>query len=698
MVSYNTARLVMFSLFAIFVNISLCSFPVNAANAQFSFVEFNIAFVLGLSLPVLLMVFIIKPRPVIKKRLPLLMTVALLGLLYSLNFHPQSHINASLILSSVMLQISCYWASNYQLVDKNLPIKSVLKNWLFTLGFALFIVLLWTSTISSKVSWVIFTSLQLLIALSYIWLMRSKSHEINIRAISLLAINLLFALGVYFWLTSELSLNLLVVVSVVTYLLAMVNGCWHLVSTLIARENQQKALSVQSASSLPYDPATNLPNYQHALLFLEHNVKTNLSARYAVIVFKPTNFQQINGVLGHHNSDILLLQLAYSIQKSITKHNQLLNFADAESPVRLARLQGLNFLVVMDLSQNKHNDEVIIEQLCKELALAVPEPMSFKSFSSFFKLVFGVAFVGQSSTHVSEVIACAEDALLQAEQQHKLVSFFNQDLAMFSQQQLQKMEQLKHAIQHDNLQWRLQPQVMLKSQRIIGFEMRVSWQREDNERLNLAEMMSIAEHSGDAFVLSRQLVCQAFKALVELHQINIPVPVAIKLTGDSLLEPDLVDYIEQQSRVYKVDCRFLSVEVQETILLIASPQAKASIDQLKSLGVEIVIDEFSGSYEALRYIRRLAVNGIKIDCGALAYAAAGSSDKAIINALITLTRKMNLPLVGTNINDLATEEMFIAMGGEYGQGRYYSAGISQQVLPHWFTARGKNHSEAPNSF
>ena len=185
----------------------------------------------------------------------------------------------------------------------------------------------------------------------------------------------------------------------------------------------------------------------------------------------------------------------------------------------------------------------------------------------------------------------------------------------------------------------------------------------------------------------------AFKAIIALQSLDIRIPIAIKLSDNSLLEPDLVDYIEQQSNTYGVDCELLTVEVQEAILLMSSPQAKASIDQLKSLDVSIVIDQFSGSYEALRYIRRMAVSGIKIDCYSLAKATPGSSDKAIINTLITLTRKMGLPLIGTNINVIAIEEMFIAMGGEFAQGQRYSLGITQEELPHWLVAWRKQYPE-----
>ena len=689
--NYSTTRLTILFSLAIIANLLFSSFPVFAASHLFSFIEFNIAFVLGLSLPVLLLVFVITPLPAINKCLPILLTITLLILLYLLNYFPQDYGSINLILSALILQTSCYWSLNYKAGESVSTLKLIVKNSIFILLLCLFVFLLFSELVSSQMAWLIFASVQMLTVLSYIRLMHRNSPEIKSRLINSLTVNVFFAISVYFWFGGHVSLNAFVGASVLTYLLTMANACWYLVNRLTNKASESKALSAKSAFIESYDPVTNLPNYQYALSLFEHSLKLSASARYAVIVFKPTNFQQVNSVLGHHNSDILLLQLAYSLQQSIVSHDELLNFSEQGSPVRLARLQGLHFLVAVDMSQNKHSDEIVIEKLCKELVLAVPEPMSFKSFSSFFTLAFGVAFVGKSSNNVSEVIAHAEDALLQAEQQHKQVSFFNEELAIFNIQQLQKMEQLKHAIQDNTLQWTLQPQIKLKSKRIMAFEMQVTWQRKSDELLDLAKIMSIAEQSGDAYALSRKMVDQTFKSLVELKGLNTLVPIAIKLTGDSLLEPDLVEYIEQQSLLHDVDCQFLLVEVHEAILLKASPQAKASIDQLKSLGINIVIDEFSGSYEALRYIRRLAISGIKIDCHMLANTASGSSDKAIINALITLTRKMDLPLIGTNINALAIEEMFIAMGGEHAQGKHYSNGVNTKELPHWLAAWQKQY-------
>ena len=685
----NRARSYSFSLsLGLCLICSFFSLPVFAASGTFSFIEFNIAFVLGLSLPVLLLTFVVKPSPAISKRYPILLTLALLSLLYSLAYMPQRNDYVALTFCALVLQLSFFWTA--QFTSQHRPASNTNSMLWQAIGYGvlllLFFTVLWLGVVNPDNAWLSFCLLQVLFFSSQLFLFSQNTlQKISQRSLLLIAVNIAFAGAVYIWLNDQLSYDLLAALAVFTYLMVMVNGCWQVASSLASSHSIIKE-AIATTDAIIFDPSTNLPSYSYAVRTFEYHVKHQTPARYAAIAFKPLNFQQVNAVLGHHNSDILLLQLAYCLQKSIEADSELLNFSNAESPVRVARLQGLHFLVVIDLAQSKHNDEIIIEQLCQKLAQAVPGPMSFKSFSLFFKLVFGVAFVGQNSNNVSEVIACAEDALLQADKQQKQVSFFAQELATFNQQQLQKMEQLKQDISTGAINWRIQPQIKMASKQVLGFELLLTWQDREGEKLAFNEVMVIAEQSGDAYALCRKMVTQAFTFLQQLHRLGAKVEVAIKLSNSCLLEPDLVDYIEQQAKEFGVDCQYLLLEIQEEILLSASLEAKASIDQLKFLGVKIAIDEFSGSYEALRYLRKLAVSEIKINCQALAQAEAGSSDKAIINALINLTRKMDLPLIGTNIDSVVIEDMFLAMGGEYAQGKHYSSGVNFHELPFWLDA------------
>lgn len=665
---------------------ALVSFPAAAANLNFPFIEFNIAFVLGVSLPVILALFYINRLHAVSIRTPLLLTATLLLLLFCIAYLSVRNDYIVLTLTAAILQLNCYWAVRLQATDTNNDNNRKGK-WLQAVYFLLlfiFLAVLWLGIMTESKAWMVFSVLQVSFYITNVSVLGVKARNIQKRFWLLVVNNIVFSAVVYFYLSQQLPIEFFVAIAVLSYTIAMVSSCWQAISLAFTSDENNEPLSTSENVSL--DPATNLPSYQFALNKFEHRVKHHTSSRYAAITFKPINFQQVNSVLGHHNSDILLLQLAYCLQKSIESDDELFNFSSQEQPVRVARLQGLHFLVVIDLAKSKYDDEVVIEQLCKKLANAVPGPMSFKSFSLFFKLVFGVAFVGKYSSNVSEVIACAEDALLQADKEQKLVCFFAQELAIFNEQQLQKMERLKQDILSEEINWQVQPQINMASKQPIAFELLLSWQYQSNNRLNFNEVMLIAQQSGDAYLLCQKMITQAFVYLQELQKSGAIIPVAIKISRNCILEPDLVDYIEQQASSYKIDCQYLLLEIEEEMLLSAAQDAKASIEQLKSLGIKIAIDEFSGSYEALRYLRRMAVSEIKINCQALAQAEAGSSDKAIINALINLTRKMDLPLIGTNINNSTIEKMFLSMGGEYAQGKHYSTGITLQGLNPWLNS------------
>jgi len=406
-----------------------------------------------------------------------------------------------------------------------------------------------------------------------------------------------------------------------------------------------------------------------------------------VVALKPINFQAVNTVLGHHNSDILLLQLAYCLQQKMAENSALVNFSNETSPNKISRLQGLHFLVVLDLSEDNHPDNSKVEQLCRELTAAVPSAMSFKSFSLNFELAFGAAYIGEFSHKVDEVISFAEDALLVSEQTQQVLSYFDHNNALYTEQQLSRMERLKRDVADEKLHWYLQPQICLSNKKVSGFQMSVHWYNNDKTPWELSQFVDIAEHSGDVYLLTKQMIIQACKVLQKLHKIGFEKPVTIILASKELLEPALVDYICLQAKEHRVSVKNLVVELDEKLILSANQRAKTIIDQLKSLDIKVAIGDFSGSYESLRYLRKVSIHQVKISCDLLnenndSHADNGS-DKAIINALINLTRAMQMPLIGTSVNNLHIEQVFKSMGGDCAQGRHLSRGVVFDEIDIW---------------
>ena len=493
--------------------------------------------------------------------------------------------------------------------------------------------------------------------------------------------------------SSTISLNVIQAFFLGAALPTLLYLFWYLVISK-ADSIQTPKLSPEEYYHYTHDRTTHLPTAQHALKQFEKALKSSKDSRMAAVVFKPINFRQVNTVLGHHNSDILLLQLAYCLQKNLMNNQSLLSFDNSPDPIRLARLQGLDFLVVFDLTTTNHEAKHVIDNLCSQLAKAVPEAMSFKSFSLNFELAFGVAIsdgYGNHDNSVNEIVSHATDALLSAESKDKTLEYFDYSAVIYTEQQLALMESLRKDILDKSLRWYLQPQVNVEDNTIIGFELKVHWYHDEEQALELVDFIDLAEHSGEVYRLTRQMFKQAFKALFTLHKTGVYQRVSVSLTSKNLLEPDLVDYVARQMDNFNIPGKYLMIELDEQVLLSAGQRAKETIDQLKSLDVAISISNFSGSYESLRYLRKMAIHQVKINCEQLDSHEQHRADKAIINALITLTRSMKLPLIGTNIDRHESVQDYIAMGGSLVQGNIISQGVVPDELDVWLRKWFEQH-------
>jgi len=454
-----------------------------------------------------------------------------------------------------------------------------------------------------------------------------------------------------------------------------------------------ETISDEELFSYTHDPATNLPTAQQALRTFEAAIQSSSGQRFAAVVFKPINFQQVNSLLGYHNSDLLLLQLAYCLQKKIESNNNLLSFAFSPQAVRIARLQSLQFLVIYDLSETRFDDKSMLDELCQQLGDAVPDAMSFKSFSLNFELAFGIAISGENGDNFDEIVAHAGDALLNGLKSQQLVSYFDNSSILYTQSQLARMESFRQDVQDEKLLCYLKPQVNINNHNIIGFQLKVHWY-ENEKPLELSDFSELAEHSGELYFLTKHMFNKAFSTLASLHRIGVYQRVSVSLASESLFEVDLVDYIEQQLQQHDVAGKYLMIELNEQIMLNASQRVKSIIDQLKSLDINISIANFSGSYESLRYVRKMAIHQLKVDCQQLTNDSNNRVDKAITNALVTLTRSMKIPLVGTNIDRNDASQAYIAMGGELIQGDIIHPGVVPEEIEIWLEKWYLQHPES----
>lgn len=484
---------------------------------------------------------------------------------------------------------------------------------------------------------------------------------------------------------APIGLTAMITYSVIVILAVVIT--WYLsqkIFSISSSSSGSETISVEELFDYTHDPVTNLPTSQQALKTFDTAIKSAPGQRFAAVVFKPINFQQVNSLLGYHNSDLLLLQLAYCLQQRVESHSNLLSFGYSPQPVRIARLQSLQFLVVYNLTENRFDDESILNELCQQLTEAVPDAISFKTISLNFELTYGIAISGENGDSVDEVVAHAGDALLSGLESKQVINYFDNSSILYTQSQLARMEHFRRDLQDERIFCYLKPQVNIKDHNIIGFHLKVHWyETEGKKPLGLSEFTDLAELSGELYTLTKLMFKQAFLTLENLHRIGVYQSIAVSLASESLFEVDLVDFIEQELKKHDISGKYLVVELNEEIMLNASQRVKSTIDQLKSLDIKISIADFSGSYESLRYVRKMAIHQLKVNCQQLTNDSENRVDKAITNALVTLTRSMKIPLVGTHIDRHESSQAYIAMGGELIQGDIIHQGVVPEEIEIW---------------
>lgn len=682
-----------------FLFMMLCLPTLASTSASFSYTEFNIAFILGISLPVLLFAVLMRKLVSIKWQYLAAITLAIFVFFFGQVLEHSFQLQMSLSAASVYVALVCLWPLASER-DDSLALGVVcqresLVTW-FMHGIkvllAIFLIALWfmeLAVTNAAFSFGLYAGAVLLISFTQAVSLKNvaeKDYTVFSRLMIQFILHSAFALALGLYINGISSYYWVVIALLLSYVVTLANGCWLLMQNillLLKGAQSNETLSSEELFHYSLDPATNLPMAQQALQIFEDKLAKDHNKRYAVVIFNPVNFQQVNNVLGHRNSDILLSQLAYCLQQQASGNQDLLRFGYNPEAIRMARLQGLNFLVVFDLANTEHEAHYAINELCQDLADSVPSAMSFKSFSLNFKLAFGVSISGEDGSNVNDLISYAEDALLTSMNKQRMISYFDSESLLYTQQQLSRMELLKADIHDENLFWYLQPQININEAEIYGLQLKVHWYENENQPLELEEFILVAEHSGDVYLLTKQMLSQAFKVLYSLHQKGYYYTVSVTLTSDSLLEVDLVEYIETLMERFHILGKYLVIELAEEAILEATDRAKAIIGQLRALEISIAISGFSGSYESLRYLRKMAVQQVKINCQALAESDDNRVDKAIINSLVNLSRTMKLPLIGTDLSDAVALDAYKRMGGSIAQGEEVYTGIVPDELTIW---------------
>jgi EAL domain-containing protein (putative c-di-GMP-specific phosphodiesterase class I) len=238
---------------------------------------------------------------------------------------------------------------------------------------------------------------------------------------------------------------------------------------------------------------------------------------------------------------------------------------------------------------------------------------------------------------------------------------------------LELKTELARAVENGELLLHFQPIVDLETEEIGGFEALVRWQHPTRGLVPPIEFIPLAEETGLIVPLGEWVMSEALRRGKELQErCGRPVYMAVNLSARQLLQTDVVATVSKALFESHMDPSTVVLEITETSLMEDAEAGEQVLHELRDLGVRIAIDDFGTGYSSLSYLKQFPIDILKIDRSFISNMTEGPEESALPEALIHLSKILELDTVAEGIETVAQLHKLRSLGCRKGQGYYFS--------------------------
>ncbi|MCU1615116.1 MAG: diguanylate cyclase/phosphodiesterase [Frankiales bacterium] len=425
-----------------------------------------------------------------------------------------------------------------------------------------------------------------------------------------------------------------------------------MVSAVRQREELQSALAHQAA----HDPLTDLPNRSQAVELVTSALHRGArSGDMAGLLFIDLDgFKAVNDAYGHACGDDVLRQAAHRMRSAVRPGDVV------------CRLGGDEFIVLVEAVGNERD----LVDLAGRLIAAVSEPIPAEGGNVVIGASIGVAVSRDAGTDPDVLLAEADIAAYRAKQRGRgRAEMFDENLRAQLSERAELEAAVAHGLAAGEMQLHYQPVLDVATDRLIGYEALVRWNRPGHGMVPPDSFIPVAEESRLICDLDRWVLGEATRQLAEWRAgwpATEPEPtVAVNISGRHLADRRVVHDVADALAASGVPARLLILEVTETVL-VDDPAAITHLAALRDLGVSIAIDDFGTGYTSIGQLRTMPVDTLKIDRSFIASTEHGNPE--LVALIIRAAHTFGLTVVAEGVEEQAQLDQLRADACDQAQG------------------------------
>ena len=416
-----------------------------------------------------------------------------------------------------------------------------------------------------------------------------------------------------------------------------------------------------------HDPLTQLPNRMLLQDRIEQAIEKAQRRQFsfAVMFCDLDGFKAINDAYGHQLGDKLLIQMSERV-------SALLRSQDT-----FARLGGDEFVIVFQVDDPE--DAAVVAE---RIIACVAEPFLIDALELQVTASLGIALYPADATEERALMAHADAAMYHTKDSGRNgYTFFTESMHVSANRQLKLLQELRRAIQRNELVLHYQPKFPANGQALIGAEALVRWQHPELGLLSPDTFIPVAERSGLILPLGDWVLDRACAQLRQWHDAGYPDwSMAVNLSPLQFASSSLLDTVRRTLEKHALDPRHLTLEVTETTAMKDVEASLQILHGLTAMGVNISIDDFGTGYSSLLYLKRMPATELKIDRAFVRDLEDNAEDAAIVSSIIALGRSLQLQIVAEGVETDGQRQYLSDLGCDLLQGYHLGRPVAADAF------------------
>ena len=386
-----------------------------------------------------------------------------------------------------------------------------------------------------------------------------------------------------------------------------------------------------------HDPLTGLPNR----LLLRDRMEqakalaTRMRSRVALMFLDLDRFKTINDSLGHPVGDALLKEVVERLKSCVRESDTI------------SRQGGDEFIILL----NDVRDGESVSRVADKIHQRMGEPIMLGKHALITSFSIGIALYPDDGDEFDSLLQKADTAMYHAKGAGRNAHrFFTEQMNRQVVEHLTLETQLRRALDNREFVLHYQPQLDLNDGSIVGVEALIRWKSPDGELISPARFIPVAEDSGMIVAIGAWVLGEACRQARAWQDAGLPpFVVAVNLSAVQFKRPDLVNTVINALVLSDLDSQWLELELTESILIQDAEATLDAVRRLKALGVRLSVDDFGTGYSSLTYLKRFAVDKLKIDQSFIRDLVSDPDDAAIVRAIIQMARSLKLKTIAEGV-------------------------------------------------